>query len=99
MTLRPNAHDIIRTWDFYTIVRSLYLTGDIGYRDAVGDLHIAGRKDRQVKIRGHRVQPDEQRAWARFKRNRLGHISLFVFAAMLILFGNSPVSALLATGL
>ncbi len=24
MTLRPNAHDIIRTWDFYTIVKSFY---------------------------------------------------------------------------
>ena len=24
MTLRPNAHDIIRTWDFYTIVKGYY---------------------------------------------------------------------------
>jgi len=24
MSLRPNAHDIIRTWDFYTIVKSFY---------------------------------------------------------------------------
>ena len=24
MTLRPNAHDIIRTWDFYTIVKAFY---------------------------------------------------------------------------
>ncbi len=41
---------------------TLYLTGDIGRRDAAGDLHVVGRKDRQVKIRGHRVQPDEVEA-------------------------------------
>jgi valyl-tRNA synthetase len=28
-SLRPQAHDIIRTWAFYTIVKSLYHTGDI----------------------------------------------------------------------
>lgn len=27
MSLRPNAHDIIRTWDFYTIVKSFYHSG------------------------------------------------------------------------
>ncbi len=27
MSLRPNAHDIIRTWDFYTIVKSYYNEG------------------------------------------------------------------------
>lgn len=27
MSLRPNAHDIIRTWDFYTIVKSFYNEG------------------------------------------------------------------------
>ncbi len=26
MSLRPNAHDIIRTWDFYTIVKGFYHT-------------------------------------------------------------------------
>ena len=41
---------------------TLYLTGDIGERDAAGNLLILGRKDRQVKIRGHRVQPDEVEA-------------------------------------
>jgi valyl-tRNA synthetase len=44
MTLRPNAHDIIRTWDFYTIVRSLYLTGDIPWTD--------------VLISGHALDPE-----------------------------------------
>ncbi len=28
MSLRPNAHDIIRTWDFYTIVKSFHHFGE-----------------------------------------------------------------------
>ncbi len=28
MSLRMNAHDIIRTWDFYTIVKSYYMFGE-----------------------------------------------------------------------
>lgn len=31
-SLRPQAHDIIRTWAFYSIVKSLYHTGDIPWR-------------------------------------------------------------------
>jgi len=38
---------------------SQYATGDLGYRDADGRLLFAGRSDRQVKIRGARVQLDE----------------------------------------
>jgi valyl-tRNA synthetase len=47
MTLRPNAHDIIRTWDFYTIVRSIYLRGDIPWTDVLISGHAldpAGKK-------------------------------------------------------
>ncbi|HEU0004031.1 MAG TPA: valine--tRNA ligase [Ktedonobacteraceae bacterium] len=31
-SLRPQAHDIIRTWAFYSIAKSLYHTGDIPWR-------------------------------------------------------------------
>ncbi|MBA2393081.1 MAG: valine--tRNA ligase [Ktedonobacteraceae bacterium] len=31
-TLRPQAHDIIRTWAFYTIVKALYITDEIPWR-------------------------------------------------------------------
>ncbi len=54
MSLRPNAHDIIRTWDFYTIVRSLYLTGDIPWTDVLISGHAldpAGKKLSKSKLR------------------------------------------------
>ncbi len=38
---------------------SSYRTGDVGYIDANGDLHIIGRSDRQIKIRGYRVELQE----------------------------------------
>ncbi|MFC1431532.1 amino acid adenylation domain-containing protein [Streptacidiphilus sp. N1-3] len=40
----------------------VYRSGDLGLRDAEGLLHYRGRADRQVKIRGHRVEPEEVEA-------------------------------------
>jgi mycobactin peptide synthetase MbtE len=37
----------------------VYRTGDLAQRDADGLLHYLGRIDRQLKIRGHRVEPAE----------------------------------------
>ena len=34
-TLRPNAFEIIRTWDFYTIVKSHYHVQDIPFKDVM----------------------------------------------------------------
>lgn len=42
----------------------VYRTGDLGWRDARGILHYRGRADRQVKIRGQRVEPAEVEAAA-----------------------------------
>jgi len=44
MSLRPQAHDIIRTWAFYTIVKSLYHFGEIPWRD--------------IGISGHGLSPE-----------------------------------------
>ena len=35
MTLRPNAHDIIRTWDFYTIVKSFYHSNILPWKEVM----------------------------------------------------------------
>lgn len=37
----------------------VYLTGDHGWMDDSGVLHLAGRKDTQIKIAGHRIEPAE----------------------------------------
>ncbi|MBN1579233.1 MAG: valine--tRNA ligase [Anaerolineae bacterium] len=43
MSLRPQAHDIIRTWAFYTIVKSLHHFGTIPWKDvAISGWGIAG---------------------------------------------------------
>jgi fengycin family lipopeptide synthetase E len=49
-TLRPDSGGL---------GRRLFLTGDLGRFRPDGLLDLIGRKDRQIKIRGHRVEPAE----------------------------------------
>ncbi|MFF4381799.1 amino acid adenylation domain-containing protein [Kitasatospora sp. NPDC001547] len=44
--------------------RRVYRTGDRGYRDPAGRIHFLGRRDNQVKLRGHRIEPEEIEAVA-----------------------------------
>ncbi len=48
MSVRPNAHDIIRTWDFYTIVKSLYHTDDIPWNDVMISGHVMASKGEKI---------------------------------------------------
>lgn len=75
MGLRPNAHDIIRTWDFYTIVKSLYHTGKIPWNDVMISGHVMASKGEKIsKKRGNSsmeptelidaVSADAVRLWA-----------------------------------
>ncbi|MBA7704485.1 Valine--tRNA ligase [subsurface metagenome] len=58
-SLRPQAHDIIRTWAFYTIVKSLYHEKKIPWKDIVisGFVTLGGEK--MSKSRGNVILPQE----------------------------------------
>jgi len=66
MTLRPQAHDIIRTWAFYSIVRGLLHCGDVPWRHLAISGHAllgrpgGGRPGKISKSKGPRVAPPEQ---------------------------------------
>ena len=47
-SLRPQSHDIIRTWAFYTILRSHYLTGQRPWDDIMIDGFILGPDGRPM---------------------------------------------------
>jgi len=58
-SLRPQAHDIIRTWAFYTIVKSLYHENKIPWENIMvsGFVTLGGKK--MSKSKGHLVNPQE----------------------------------------
>jgi valyl-tRNA synthetase len=52
MSLRPQAHDIIRTWAFYTIVKSLYHHDEIPWTDVMISGHgLMAARDADGKVR------------------------------------------------
>lgn len=76
MALRPQAHEIIRTWAFYTIVRSIYHTGQLPWQSVAisGWGLAAGGEEKLSKSRGsdtlspmetlERYSADAVRYWA-----------------------------------
>jgi valyl-tRNA synthetase len=48
MSLRPQAHDIIRTWAFYTIVKSIYHFNEIPWKDIAISGHGLSQEGHKV---------------------------------------------------
>ena len=48
MSMRTHAHEIIRTWTFYTIVRSLYHTGQLPWKDLMICGFILAKKGEKI---------------------------------------------------
>jgi len=58
--LREQGHDIIRTWAFYTILRTAALEEEIPWEDALINGMVFGEDGNKMsKSRGNFVQPDE----------------------------------------
>lgn len=51
MSLRPNAHDIIRTWDFYTIVKNFYHLKTIPWENVMIAGHVMANKGEKISKR------------------------------------------------
>jgi len=58
--LRPQGHDIIRTWAFYTILRSLALVNQIPWHEIVINGMVLGEDGRKMsKSLGNVITPEE----------------------------------------
>ncbi len=58
--LRPQGHDIIRTWAFYTILRSLALTGKIPWKEILINGMVLGEDGYKMsKSRDNIISPEE----------------------------------------
>ena len=59
-SIRQQGHDIIRTWAFYTILRSLALTGDAPFKSVVVNGMVFGEDGHKMsKSRGNVIVPEE----------------------------------------
>jgi valyl-tRNA synthetase len=60
MSLRPQAHDIIRTWAFYTIVKSNFHDRQIPWKDIIISGHGLDEKGKKMsKSRNNFIEPSE----------------------------------------
>ncbi|OEC86700.1 MULTISPECIES: valine--tRNA ligase [Methanobacterium] len=59
-SLRPQGHDIIRTWAFYTILRCKALTGEKPFDEIVVNGMVSGEDGHKMsKSRGNTISPEE----------------------------------------
>lgn len=56
MSMRPQAHDIIRTWAFYTVVKNYYHFKEMPWHDAVISGHV---KKPEAKVQGSQMAGQE----------------------------------------
>ncbi|KAK6820191.1 hypothetical protein RU639_007482 [Aspergillus parasiticus] len=56
ITKREFIRDPFATW---SQEERMYRTGDVGFWDESGNVHCCGRKDRQVKLHGYRINLDD----------------------------------------
>jgi valyl-tRNA synthetase len=86
MSMRTQAHEIIRTWTFYTIVKSLYHTGNIPWKDIMISGFVLAKKGEKMsksksnsefspKILIERHSADVLRYWA--ANSKLGTDTFF----------------------
>ena len=61
MSMRPHAHDIIRTWTMYTILMSMYNHDEIPWSDVVISGHIMLKKGKKIskKSGGSNFTPEK----------------------------------------
>lgn len=59
-TIRQQGHDIIRTWAFYTILRTLAITGDAPFQNVVVNGMVFGEDGHKMsKSRGNVIAPED----------------------------------------
>ena len=58
-SLRPQAHDIIRTWAFYTIVKSFYHEKSIPWKEIMISGFVTMQGEKMSKSKGNVVNPNE----------------------------------------
>lgn len=58
-SLRPNAHDIIRTWAFYTITRALMNENQIPWEEIIISGVVSLKGEKMSKSKGNVIDPQE----------------------------------------
>ncbi len=61
MSMRPQAHDIIRTWAFYTIIKAYYHQNDIPWKEIVISGHVLSGKEKISKSKGKSNVPEPEK--------------------------------------